>query len=404
MQSRGKGLHFRLLRQLSLVLFLVLFLGSSALVFASLVVDLPPVLLLAKSALLGAGMTIFFILDWVIDLERINEVFEVFKNIVLVATTVITLAWSGEFTVRLVLADITTTSDAGSYFARRWREKAVRTNTLSFREREFPITKPAQTYRVAVIGDSFTYGQGIEEAERFTNLLESSLNKKSFQRRYEVLNFGKPGAQTADEIVTLKDVVLKVQPDFILLQWFINDVEGPEQKFKYDVLPLIPSRSLAEFFHTSSGLYFLMENGWYTLQANLGMTSSYPEFLRERFQDANSSSSKAYVTMLRRFIQLARGNDIPLAIVLFPYLVSDLDHEYPFAFLHNLVLDVCAMEHVPCIDLRSTFAPYTRPENPNRLQVNRFDAHPNALANNLATKRIHDELEPIVTIEPLRGG
>lgn len=45
----------------------------------------------------------------------------------------------------------------------------------------------------------------------------------------EVLNFGRPGSETVDHVETLQDAVLPLQPDFVLLQWFVNDVEGHDK-------------------------------------------------------------------------------------------------------------------------------------------------------------------------------
>ena len=43
----------------------------------------------------------------------------------------------GEFAVRVVLTDVTTTPDNGSYFALRW-QRGLKENSLGFREREIP--------------------------------------------------------------------------------------------------------------------------------------------------------------------------------------------------------------------------------------------------------------------------
>jgi lysophospholipase L1-like esterase len=100
----------------------------------------------------------------------------------------------------------------------------VHHNSWGFREQEFEMSKPRGVYRIAVIGDSFTYGQGIPEEDRFTELMEKFLNDQ--MKKYEVLNFGRGGAQTVDEVATLRNIVLRMNPDFILLQWFVNDFEG----------------------------------------------------------------------------------------------------------------------------------------------------------------------------------
>ncbi|MFQ6103078.1 MAG: hypothetical protein ACE5OP_02165 [Candidatus Glassbacteria bacterium] len=61
-------------------------------------------------------------------------------------------------------------------------------NNLGFREDEdTPVSKPPDTYRILVTGDSHIDGF-INNSESFPNRLEILLNKKASNQRYEVLN------------------------------------------------------------------------------------------------------------------------------------------------------------------------------------------------------------------------
>jgi hypothetical protein len=56
-----------------------------------------------------------------------------------------------------------------------------------------------------------------------SNILEAELRKQ--RRNIEVVNFGRAGDNTADQAKVLKfDVLPKADPDFILLQWYVNNV------------------------------------------------------------------------------------------------------------------------------------------------------------------------------------
>jgi len=166
-----------------------------------------------------------------------------------------------EFALRFIFRDVTTTVDTRSFFGQRWR-KTIRQNTQGFRERNFDLLKPEGVYRIAVIGDSITFGQGIEEKDRFTNLSEKEFNSENSRRgRYEVLNFGIPGAETVHHLDILKDPVLSAEPDFILLQWFTNDVEGRDKSGRPRPLILIPIE-LREI----SALFYLLHDQWITIQ------------------------------------------------------------------------------------------------------------------------------------------
>ena len=74
---------------------------------------------------------------------------------------------------RSLFRDVTTSADNGGYFSRRWFSTgAVRRNAAGFREREFQDTKAPGVYRIAVVGDSFTFGNGIRQEDRYSDLLQ----------------------------------------------------------------------------------------------------------------------------------------------------------------------------------------------------------------------------------------
>jgi len=60
-----------------------------------------------------------------------------------------------------------------------------------------PFRSPAGSFRVGFIGTGVTFGEGVEDHEVFTTLLQRQLNAAPpIKRRFEVLNFGTPGLTT----------------------------------------------------------------------------------------------------------------------------------------------------------------------------------------------------------------
>ena len=81
-----------------------------------------------------------------------------------------------------------------------WYRKYVSLNELGYWERELPDIQAEKDdrIRIAVVGDSFAFGQGVKGTEfRFSNQLERPLNEDGISA--DVYNFGKPGASTASE-------------------------------------------------------------------------------------------------------------------------------------------------------------------------------------------------------------
>ena len=101
--------------------------------------------------------------------------------------------------------------------------KLVYNNRYDFRERNFSETKGTNAFRILVLGDSFTYGVGLTDAERFTNLLEQQLQRYWPERQVEVLNFARLGLCTTEQ----RDILMRhwdhVLPDRIVVGFCNND-------------------------------------------------------------------------------------------------------------------------------------------------------------------------------------
>ena len=88
------------------------------------------------------------------------------------------VAMAGESYFRFVAVE--TDSFGMSLPARRWFALHTKLNSLGCRDKEWELAKPPGVRRIAFVGDSFTYGWGIENpAERFTGLIQALLDRKS---------------------------------------------------------------------------------------------------------------------------------------------------------------------------------------------------------------------------------
>jgi hypothetical protein len=90
----------------------------------------------------------------------------------------------------------------------------VNINSLGFRDRELNLKKEGQTLILAV-GDSFTYGWGVEGDESWPELLEARLRQEGYD--VEVANLGHPGASPAEYAVDVDKAVRILKPDLVLV-------------------------------------------------------------------------------------------------------------------------------------------------------------------------------------------
>lgn len=103
-----------------------------------------------------------------------------------------------------------------------WREEGnayVRINSAGLRDREHARQKPANTFRIAVLGDSFAEARQVPIEDTFWAILEKKLQECPgvAGKLVEVINFGVAGYGTAQELITLRREAWDYSPDLILL-------------------------------------------------------------------------------------------------------------------------------------------------------------------------------------------
>ncbi|MCH7564719.1 MAG: SGNH/GDSL hydrolase family protein [Gemmatimonadetes bacterium] len=101
------------------------------------------------------------------------------------------------------------------------------TNQQGLRAREaYRIPREAGTHRVLVIGDSFTFGIGVNDDETFSALLQGMLEQSCPTMEVEVINAGVGGWSTSHELEFLERFGLSFEADVVVLGFFGNDLDG----------------------------------------------------------------------------------------------------------------------------------------------------------------------------------
>ncbi|MBN2385153.1 hypothetical protein JXQ70_19945 [bacterium] len=120
-----------------------------------------------------------------------------------------------------------------NYFNQLERERGisfeVKSNSQGFRSREYKRKKDENVFRVVALGDSSTFGWGVDTEYMFTSVLEDRLNEVESGLDYEVLNFGMPGYSSEHGLEVFKHVVDGLEPDLVLVSFGANDCRFTHQ-------------------------------------------------------------------------------------------------------------------------------------------------------------------------------
>lgn len=103
----------------------------------------------------------------------------------------------------------------------------VRVSEQRLRNRIVVTPKPANTFRILVVGDSVPFGWGVGEADPFPVQLEGLLRgaPRADGKTYEVINAGSPGWGVYEEFTWLRDHGLAFEPDLVVQCIINNDIE-----------------------------------------------------------------------------------------------------------------------------------------------------------------------------------
>ena len=101
----------------------------------------------------------------------------------------------------------------------------VRVNDQGWRSRMVSPDKPADVYRVLVLGDSFMAALQVDEQWMFARALEREVNARNPGRQVEVVNFAVPSWGTDQEYLALREQGRALKPDLVVLAFYgQNDV------------------------------------------------------------------------------------------------------------------------------------------------------------------------------------
>jgi hypothetical protein len=260
---------------------------------------------------------------------------------------------------------------------RAWFRRHVMSNSRGFRDREFVAERRPGVARVAFVGDSFAYGWGIRDPKlAFPGLVGAALDARK-PGGFEVYNFSAPGMSTTDEALIVEQLAETRTIDRVVLAYCLNDPDDllpRDRTFDRENSPRIPW-----FRQTWS---FLADFLWFRLRLRDDpKVQGYFEWEKEAYEDPAIWGRQC--DQFKRIADACRAASMRLDVVVFPFFHRWGD-AYDFGACHERVALAWKSLGVDVIDLREVYRGIPGAE----LVVNRFDAHPNERAHDLAARAI----------------
>jgi len=248
-------------------------------------------------------------------------------------------------------------------------------NSQGFRGREVAREKPAGTIRIAVVGDSFTFGSGVRDQHTLPAQLEQRLQEALPDHGIEVLNFGVSGYNTSHEIALLENAVLGFDPDIVVVVFFLNDTNA--RGTARGIGAITPEGSLS-FIRKHLRLVDIIATRLEMQKGADALAEDYRQAFRE---DAPGWISSRQA--LARAVKLADAEDFKIILAIYPVLWK-LSDAYPFLPIHHSISSYGNAIGLPVFDLQPAFRGYDGPE----LWAHPNNQHPNAAAHRIAAQAL----------------
>lgn len=275
-------------------------------------------------------------------------------------------------------------------------------NSLGRRGHEFSLAPGENVFRIVMLGDSLTFGQGVPEGSTYSAQVERQLKQRNSPRSIEVINAGASGTNTAWQFNHLQNTCLAYQPDLVTVQFYLNDLERSTRMdadgaikgdFVDDVLMLPAKRSYALFF-----LQYRFER----LRDYLATSSKETEPLLRQFDDIardiedESEGWLRFESAVEDFALLSKREGLPTVMILFPHPGRTYDS---MRFIHKAVAQRVRAAGLPVIDLIDVFSDLP----PDQRTVSSIDHHPSPIVYECAASRIVKELDALQLIPEQPG-
>ena len=207
----------------------------------------------------------------------------------------------------------------------------IEINSLGFRGKEFNLTN---SKNILVLGDSYTFGSGVEFEETYTAVLERRL--KAEGNAINIINTAVPAWGTTQKLLFLQNEGNKYAPDFII--WQISEIDF-DHNLQYGLHKVIndtlvyvpPTPSLRDKIRQYTN--YIPYYGWLVQRSHLVSlirrsillavrehSSKKDELLKNDYVKS-ASNPKGWLLMKalsEEMLLTARRMDVPILLVFFP--------------------------------------------------------------------------------------
>ncbi len=249
--------------------------------------------------------------------------------------------------------------------------KRIVTNTDGLPDGEYSKDKPANVFRVAVVGSSWTMATGVDANKNYPSLLENQLLEHASGNKTEVINFAVEYYGLGELIGSVKHKALAYDPDMII---FAITTITPSILWEDHNEPFTKAETTPPFW----------QSHLFSTVMNLAGYSGYTKTRRSQVKNLRGGYMRQIVRSMEELGELTRDKNIRVVVIW-------LSYDEPSESIIRT-----AEKHVE--NHGFMFIPINLKALANEQQLNdqllteKLDNHPNETGHKLIADKLHKEL------------
>ena len=221
-----------------------------------------------------------------------------------------------------------------------WPPGADEFNRDGLRDRRHAEETPEGIERIAFLGDSVTFGHGLEPSEAYPQRLQAAFDRAG--RAAEVFNVGLWGWTARQQRIAYERILRRYRPDIVVVALCLNDI--PEIKNNLTK----PPRWLSQLHERSALVRGLVDAPGREIHS-----------VEQLFEEPPSASVddgfRLYLEELRSVRRLVEEDGAGFALVVFPFRFQ-VEAGAPRPVVQERIQGFCEAEGVRCLDLLPAIA------------------------------------------------
>jgi hypothetical protein len=241
----------------------------------------------------------------------------------------------------------------------------------------FPAKDP-ETLRIMVVGDSMTYGYGVDEQWTFSRLLEGSLQASY---RVEVVNLGRSGFQSEDILGVLQKFLPLLEPDLVMYVVCLNDFLPSGERLQDAYVFPFPE-TWKEYLWERTRLVRLFDDAYRSLLLRLDVTWDFFDEILAGDKTCQARFTRDVAAMNHRVLE--RGLP-PITGIVFDHSPGGDPRAWHLIEIAEQAMEDAGFDVISVLPWRERF-------RKRRFPVSRWESHPNELAHSLIAEQLSERL------------